>query len=443
MFLSEVLILSPDGTCLLSKNFRRGLSVNSHDAFVARMQEQRLTDSSPHFTVNGLNCFFICRKSLYFCATSTASVPALMVIESLTRFYQILKDCCGTVNEESIRANFILIHELLDEYLNCGYVQLSTTEKLKSYVQSEPAVLRSSENQAAGLFGLEFRIAPSNAADRPVIRPRVDQEQRKNEIFLDIIERLTVVIAANGTMSRGELQGQVNLKCFLDGCPQLKIGLNKDLVIGSKDKSLKSYGNVVYLDKCTFHNSVNLDEFTDKKIISVQPPEGEFSVMTYALEGDFPHGLPFRIYSYIKEDASSRDVELNLKLRCELPGNCQAIDVVAHIPVPSKTTGICQQLSSPNQSAQLMAAEKKIVWRLKKVSNKAEHSASFKLVGAKESKSCLIEIGPIILDFEISGFVCSNLQIQFLRVFDRELSYAPMKWVRYITTSDSYIVKLK
>lgn len=68
---------------------------------------------------------------------------------------------------------------------------------------------------------------------------------------------------------------------------------------------------------------------------------------------------------------------------------------------------------------------------------------SLQLIGAKENKSSLIEIGPIILDFEISGYVCSNLQIQFLRVFDRELSYAPMKWVRYITTSDSYIVKLK
>lgn len=33
------------------------------------------------------------------------------------RFYQILKDYCGTLNEESIHSNFVLIHELLNEYM--------------------------------------------------------------------------------------------------------------------------------------------------------------------------------------------------------------------------------------------------------------------------------------------------------------------------------------
>lgn len=443
MFISEVLILSPDGTCLLSKKLRHGSAVNSVDAFLSRMREKRLTDPSPHFVVGNLHCFYIRRKTLYFCATSVAEVPALLAIETLTRFYHILKDYCGTLNEESIHANFVLIHELLNEFMDCGYVQLSTTEKLKPYIQSEPAVLRSPENLAAGLFGLEVRVAPSNAADRPVIRRRFDQEQRKNEIFLDIIERLTVVIAANGSISRSELQGQVNMKCFLEGCPVVKIGFSRDLVIGAKDKNLKGYGNVIHFDNCTFHDSVNLDEFGEQRVISMQPPEGEFPLMTYHLEGDFPRGLPFRIYSYVKDDASSRDVELSLKLRCELPGNCQAVDVTVHIPVPSRTTGISRHLGGPGQTASLILAQKKIEWKLKKIASKTEQSTTFKLIGARDSRTCLQEIGPVVLDFEISGFVCSNLQFQFLRVFDREHSYVPMKWVRYVTTSDSYVVKLK
>ena len=52
------------------------------------------------------------------------------------------------------------------------------------------------------------------------------------------------------------------------------------------------------------------------------------------------------------------------------------------------------------------------------------------------------EFGPAALDFEVSGFVCSNLQIRFLRVFDTENSYVPMRWVRYITVTDSYVIKL-
>ena len=54
----------------------------------------------------------------------------------------------------------------------------------------------------------------------------------------------------------------------------------------------------------------------------------------------------------------------------------------------------------------------------------------------------LQEIGPAVLDFEISGITPSNLQIRFLRVFDREHSYVPMRWLRYVTTTDSYVFRL-
>ena len=33
------------------------------------------------------------------------------------RFYHVCKDFCGVVNEQSIRANVLLIYELLDEYI--------------------------------------------------------------------------------------------------------------------------------------------------------------------------------------------------------------------------------------------------------------------------------------------------------------------------------------
>jgi AP-4 complex subunit mu-1 len=42
-------------------------------------------------------------------------------------FYQVIKDYCGVVSEESIRRNFILIYELLEEILDFGYAQSSST----------------------------------------------------------------------------------------------------------------------------------------------------------------------------------------------------------------------------------------------------------------------------------------------------------------------------
>ena len=60
----------------------------------------------------------------------------------------------------------------------------------------------------------------------------------------------------------------------------------------------------------------------------------------------------------------------------------------------------------------------------------------------KQTSSRKNDVGPIAVTFELSGFVCSNLQIRFLRVFDKEQSYVPMRWIRYVTVADSYIVKL-
>lgn len=65
------------------------------------------------------------------------------------------------------------------------------------------------------------------------------------------------------------------------------------------------------------------------------------------------------------------------------------------------------------------------------------------LIDAKESKCCHLELGPIVINFEVSGYLCSNLQIRYIRVFDHERSYVPFKWVRYITASDSFVIKLK
>lgn len=63
----------------------------------------------------------------------------------------------------------------------------------------------------------------------------------------------------------------------------------------------------------------------------------QFLVMSYHLHGDMPHGIPFRLYTYVR-DAESKDLELGLKLRCEIPSSSQAVNIKLHVPVPKATT---------------------------------------------------------------------------------------------------------
>ena len=56
------------------------------------------------------------------------NVSPNFTIELLGRLAKCFKDYCGILTEEAIRKNFILIYELLDEALDYGYPQCTSTE---------------------------------------------------------------------------------------------------------------------------------------------------------------------------------------------------------------------------------------------------------------------------------------------------------------------------
>ena len=49
--------------------------------------------------------------------TSKYNVPPSFVLELITTCSKVFKDYCGVMNEESIRKNFVLLYELLDEMI--------------------------------------------------------------------------------------------------------------------------------------------------------------------------------------------------------------------------------------------------------------------------------------------------------------------------------------
>ena len=65
-----------------------------------------------------------------------------MGIELLNRITKIFKDYCGVLSEESIRSNFVLCYELLDEIIDFGYIQSTSTEQLKAFVFNAPVEVK-------------------------------------------------------------------------------------------------------------------------------------------------------------------------------------------------------------------------------------------------------------------------------------------------------------
>lgn len=54
---------------------------------------------------------------MFFVATTRVNVSPSLVLELLQRIARVIKDYLGILNEESLRKNFVLVYELLDEVI--------------------------------------------------------------------------------------------------------------------------------------------------------------------------------------------------------------------------------------------------------------------------------------------------------------------------------------
>ena len=138
-----------------------------------------------------------------------------------------------------------------------------------------PAEL-SQKIQSSGLNILSNTMS-SSAATKPI----TDEKNKKNEIFVDVIEKLSVLFNSSGYTINTMIEGCIQMKCYLHGNPQLKLALNEDIQIAN------SYSHGILLDDCNFHESVNTNEFDLNKILKINPPSGEFIAMNYRINSDF------------------------------------------------------------------------------------------------------------------------------------------------------------
>lgn len=60
-----------------------------------------------------------------------------MALELLGAIVGRIHDFCGSLEEESLRNNFVLIYELIDEIMDYGHPQFTDSEILKCFVNTE------------------------------------------------------------------------------------------------------------------------------------------------------------------------------------------------------------------------------------------------------------------------------------------------------------------
>ncbi|ESW13255.1 hypothetical protein PHAVU_008G181200 [Phaseolus vulgaris] len=450
--ISQFFVLSQRGDNIVFRDYRGEVQKGSAEIFFRKVkfwEDGDLQEAPPVFNVDGVNYFHVKVVGLLFVATTRVNVSPSLVLELLQRIARVIKDYLGILNEDSLRKNFVLVYELLDEVIDFGYVQSTSTEMLKAYVFNEPLVVdaaRLSPLGPASIFAQGTKRMPGIAVTKSVVATEPGG-RRREEIFVDIIEKISITFSSSGYILTSEIDGTIQMKSYLSGNPEIRLALNDDLSIGRSQGSAYGYrsssgSGTVVLDDCNFHESVRLDSFDIDRTLSLIPPDGEFPVMNYRMTQEFRP--PFRINALI-EEAGSLKAEVILKVSAEFASSVTANTIKVQMPLPKCTSRVSFELESGavGQTTDFKEANKRLEWSLKKIVGGSEHTLRAKLTFAQESHVNITkESGPVSVTFTIPMYNASRLQVKYLQIAKKSATHEPYRWVRYVTQANSYVARI-
>ncbi|KAJ2343070.1 clathrin associated protein complex medium subunit, partial [Coemansia sp. RSA 2671] len=351
--LSAIFIYNQKGEVLISRLYRHDVKRSVADVFrVHVISSPTSVIRSPVTTLGSTSFYHIRYDNLWLCAVTKNNASAAMVFEFLYRLLGLGVSYFGRFDEESVKNNFVLIYELLDEVLDFGYPQNIEVDTLKLYVTTES--VRSSARgglQSDVVTGIPHSITMQ--ATGTTTWRRNDIVYKKNEAFVDVIESVNLIMSAKGTVLRADVQGQIVMRSFLSGMPECKFGLNDKLVLdrdpaagnttvassqmGRRQGGMSGMGDgeSVEIADCQFHQCVRLGRFDTDRTISFIPPDGEFELMRYRTTENV--NLPFKVLPVVREMGKTR-IEYEVLIKSNFSAKLSATNMVVTIPTPPNAT---------------------------------------------------------------------------------------------------------
>ncbi|KAJ8092756.1 clathrin associated protein complex medium subunit [Marasmius tenuissimus] len=344
--ISAFFIFNQKGEVLISRLYRTDFKRSIADVF--RIQVVSNSDvRSPIITLGSTSFFHVRINNLYVVAVTKNNANAALVFEFCYRFINISKSYFGKIDEESIKNNFVLIYELIDEINDFGYPQNSEIDTLKTYITTESIVSAASVEDSSKITA---------QATGATSWRRGDVKYKKNEAFVDVVEVVNLSMSAKGNILRADVDGHIQMRAYLTGTPECKFGLNDKLVIDRNDKGTVS--DAVELDDCQFHQCVRLNDFDADRSISFIPPDGEFELMKYRATSNVK--LPLRVIPTVTEIGTTK-VSYDVTIKTNFHNKLSATGVVLRIPTPLNTTNVECQVA--NGKAKYVPAENVVVWK--------------------------------------------------------------------------------
>ncbi|PVV05425.1 hypothetical protein BB560_000050 [Smittium megazygosporum] len=419
---SAVFVLDSKGKSLIARDYKGDIPMSSIDYFLELVQEKEDQEGAapPVLTKNGVVYMYLHKKDIYLVATAKTNVNALTILQFLEQLSKVFTTYFKNLEEESIRDNFVIIYELLDEMMDYGIPQLTETKILQEYITQESHVL-------------ELQQRPPNAVTNAVSWRADSIFYRKNEVFLDIIESINMLISSDGTVLNGEILGAIKMKVCLSGMPELRLGLNDKTMFERNGRETR--GKTIEMEDVKFHQCVRLNKFEKDRTIMFIPPDGEFTLMTYRLGIQIS---PLILCESVVETHRGR-VEYMIKAKAQFKQRSTANNVEIIVPVPEDADS--PRFKSTIGSVSYAPEINAFVWKIKQFQGSKEgllraHFGLPSIRGDAPAKRL-----PISVKFDIPYFTTSGIQVRYLKIVEKS-GYQALPWVRYITKNGEYEIRM-
>jgi len=428
--IAALLFINQKGEVIISRTYRDNFSKEDADLFRTSVIASKEAGRNPVKTIGDTHFLYIKVGNMFAVAVSHGNAQVALAFQFLHEVVKVLKSYFGDFTEESIRNNFVLIYELLDEVLDYGYPQNCSADVLKMYITQTGDKSAAAERSASQAVTIQATGAISWRKE--------GIKYRKNELFIDVVENCNLLVSNKGTILRNDVSGVIMVKCYLSGTPECRFGLNDKLLLDQEAKAkakaaaARRPGSGIEIDDVSFHQCVKLGKFDVDRTISFVPPDGEFQLMSYRITENV--NLPFRVLPVVKELGRTR-LEVNVKVKAMFTFKLFATNVVIKIPLPKNTA--VANVSAASGKCKYEPAQGGIIWKLRRFPGDQEYFMS----GEVEMMSTMGDKAwsrpPIVMDFQVPMFAASGLHVRFLKVFEKS-NYQTIKWVRYITKAGQY-----
>lgn len=414
------------GKTLIHRNYRGDLPMSTAENFARLLSESDQDFMTPVILDDEYSYVYITHNNVILLAVTKRNANALVILSFLYQMVDVFTNYFNDLNEESIRDNFVIIYELFDEIMDFGYPQVTDAKILKEFICVQER--HQYETKA---------LTVPQALTQKVGWRKEGIVHSKNEIFLDVVEQLNLLVAANGNVIHSEILGCLKMRSFLSGMPELKLGLNDKVLMETRSRSGGSgRSKGVEMEDIRFHQCVELSRFENDRTISFIPPDGEFDLMSYRLNTQVKPLI--WVEAEVKAHSSSRSEYLiTLKSHYKKRSTASGVEII--IPVPSDATA--PEFKTSIGKVEYRPERDCIVWKIKQLPGQKEYflRAQFGLPSVSLEEHAKVR-PPIRVVFEIPYFTVSGVQVRYLKITERS-RYQASPWVRYITQNGDYEVR--